>query len=80
LFSIGVMLSQMQSGNGFWQLGQSGIASAMAAPVAGSDGFDMGPLYAARRRASTTQSRSACSAGAATALGSDRQRTRSIKR
>ena len=39
LFSIRVMLSQMQSGNGFWQLGQSGIACAMAAPVAGSDGF-----------------------------------------
>src|ERR1700739_757889 len=55
-FSIGVMLSQMHSGNGLWQRGQSGIAAAV--PVSGSDCFDIRPLYAAQRRASTTQGRS----------------------
>ena len=79
--SIGVMLSQMHSGSGLWQRGQSGTASAVAGPVSGSDGLDMRPLYACRRRASTAPGRPLrYSAGAATAAGSDRRRTRSIKR
>src|SRR5947207_12420470 len=79
--SIVLTLSQMQSGNGFWQRGQSGIASTTVVPVSGSDCFDMRPLYAPWRHASTTQDQSlGYSAGAPTAAGSDRRRSRSIKR
>jgi hypothetical protein len=71
------MLSQMHSGNGLWQCGQSGIAA--ATPVSGSDCFDMRPLYAARRRASTTQGRfPAHFAGAS--IAPDRDRTPSPRR
>src|ERR1700676_1375 len=53
--SIGVMLSQMHSGCGFWQCEQSGIASTAVGPASGSDGFDMRPLYPLWLCASTTQ-------------------------
>src|SRR5581483_5452192 len=55
LFSIGVMLSQMHSGNGLLQRGQSRIASAAAA-----DSLWLGirPLYAASTTASTTEPQS----------------------
>src|SRR6266478_3109000 len=70
--SIGVTLSQMQSGSGFWQRGQSGVISAAAEPASGLDCFDMRPLYAPRRHGSTTHDRSlSYSAGAPTAAGSD---------
>ena len=47
LFSIGVTLSQMHSGSGLRQCGQSGTASA-AAPASDSACSDMRPLYASR--------------------------------
>ena len=44
--SIAVTLSQMQSGSGFRQRGQSGVVSAAAEPASGFDCFDVRPLYA----------------------------------
>src|SRR5689334_4004476 len=58
--SIGATLSQMHSGSGFWQCGQSAITSASAGPGMS----DIAALYAACRKASTAQ----IARGAATPL------------
>ena len=56
LLSIGVILSQTQSGSGFWQRGQSATASAANSLFSSLVCSDIGRLYAGRRPASTVPS------------------------